>query len=473
LTIFETDAEDMYVYDLLPGDPLQYRYKDGWRKMEVIRERFHIKNGKDTLIDLYFTHHGPVTFIDHQKNKAVAIRCAWLEPGGAPYLASLRMDQSTNWDEFREACSFNHIPGENMVWADRKGNIGWQAVGITPIRKSHSGMVPVPGNGEYEWQGFLPIKERPHLLNPSRGFFATANQHVTPSSYPFKKTISYTWADAFRGDRVNEVLQASNKATIDDSKELQCDYTSLPARVLVPLLRSLSFNDPMEIFAKGKLLQWDLILDTSSVAAAIYIMWEREISAMAEKRFVPPSITPFISLQLTRILQWLMDPSIVFHERPSEERDTFLRECFQSAIKKLRKKLGEDVLQWRYGQPLMKHIEIRHPLSQWVDTALRRKLDFGPVPRGGYGLTPGATGMADNQTVGASFRFIADLSDWDKAVIINTPGQSGDPASPFYGNLFKDWANDQYFPALFTKKKILTHLHVQTKLFPAGLPAHQ
>jgi penicillin amidase len=108
-----------------------------------------------------------------------------------------------------------------------------------------------------------------------------------------------------------------------------------------------------------------------------------------------------------------------------------------------------------------------------VDTVLRRKLDFGPVPRGGYGLTPGATGMADNQTVGASFRFITDLSDWDKAVMINTPGQSGDPASPFYGNLFRDWANDRYFPALFTREMILSHLHGQTKLLPAVSPANQ
>jgi penicillin amidase len=205
------------------------------KNMSSATEIFKRKNKKDTTVTLYFTHHGPVTKIDTKNNKAYAIRCAWLEPGGAPYMASLRIDQAKNWEEFRDACAYSHIPGENMIWADKKGNIGWQAVGITPIRTTHSGMVPIPGNGKYEWKGFLPIKERPHVLNPAKGFFATANQHVTPSDYKYPSTLAYTWADDYRGDRVNEVLSSTAKSTIESSMALQTDYTSLPARELVPL----------------------------------------------------------------------------------------------------------------------------------------------------------------------------------------------------------------------------------------------
>ena len=93
-----------------------------------------------------------------------------MEFGGAPYLASLRMDQAESWEEFREASNYSNIPGENMIWADREGNIGWQAVGIAPIRRNFSGMVPVPGDGRYEWDGYLPIKAKPNDLNPQRGF---------------------------------------------------------------------------------------------------------------------------------------------------------------------------------------------------------------------------------------------------------------------------------------------------------------
>ncbi|HCX74458.1 MAG TPA: penicillin acylase family protein, partial [Algoriphagus sp.] len=96
------------------------------------------------------------TFIDEDLIKAVAVQCAWLEPGSAPYLASLKMDQSQNWDEFRDACTYNNIPAENMVWADKEGNIGWQATGIAPVRRGFSGLVATMGDGRYEWDGYLP-----------------------------------------------------------------------------------------------------------------------------------------------------------------------------------------------------------------------------------------------------------------------------------------------------------------------------
>ena len=88
---------------------------------------------------LRYTRHGPVVYEDTVKHVAYAVRAAWLEPGSAPYLASLRMDQAKTWEEFRDACSYSRIPAENMVWADRDGNIGYQAVAITPIRRNFSG----------------------------------------------------------------------------------------------------------------------------------------------------------------------------------------------------------------------------------------------------------------------------------------------------------------------------------------------
>lgn len=455
LTIFETDAEDLYVYDIHPAAPLRYRYGKEWRPMRALRETFHVKGSRDTTVTLYFTHHGPVTHIDRKNNKAYAIRCAWLEPGGAPYLASLRIDQAHSWEEFRDACAYSHIPGENMIWADRKGNIGWQAVGITPIRTSHSGMVPVPGDGRYEWKGFLPIKERPHLLNPANGYFATANQHVTPKDYQHMKTISHTWADPFRGNRVNEVLARQTQANIEGSQLLQTDYTSLPARQLMPLLAQL---EPQEEFAKAawqKLLEWDQVLATHSIAAAIYVAWERELMAEARRRFIPATISGLVNLQLSTLIRWLQDPGTVFGQEAEKKRDAMIMDCFTKAIEGLRRQLGSDMQAWRYGQPAFKHIRLEHPLSTLLDPNTRQTVDLGPLPRGGYGHTPGSTGAGNNQTTGASFRFIADLSDWDKAVFTNTPGQSGDPKSPYYKNLFSSWADDKYFPAPYSRKVVL------------------
>jgi penicillin amidase len=109
---------------------------------------------------------------------------------------------------------------------------------------------------------------------------------------------------------------------------------------------------------------------------------------------------------------------------------------------------------WNYGQEKYKHIYFEHPLANLVSPALKAKLNIGPLPRGGNGQTPGSTGGADNQLSGASFRILMDTRDWDKTLIINTPGQSGDSNSPFYRNLFSTWANDSYFPSYYSRALI-------------------
>ena len=161
LTVFRTDGEDLYQYKLNPKDPSKYWHKGKWLKFKVIEEEIPIKGESPKKIELNYSIHGPVTYINKEKSVAFGVRCAWLEIGGSPYLASLRMDQAKTWEEFREACNYSNIPGENMIWADKNGNIGWQSVGIAPIRRNFSGLVPVPGDGSYEWDGYLPIIEKP------------------------------------------------------------------------------------------------------------------------------------------------------------------------------------------------------------------------------------------------------------------------------------------------------------------------
>lgn len=466
LTIFETDGEDIYSYDLDSTDLTRYRYKGAWVTMKKITETIPVKQSDSVTVNLYYTVHGPVTFIDSANHKAYAMRCAWLEPGGAPYLASLRIDQSTDWNNFRDACSYSHIPGENMIWADKKGNIGWQAVGITPIRNNFSGLVPVPGDGRYEWQGYLPIKERPHAYNPSKGFFATANQNVTPGDYNHWNAVGYTWADDFRGDRINEVLGDKQSITLADMQALQTDYYSLPARSLVPLLQNISFTDSIPATALQMLLHWNNVLDKNSKAASVYAMWERQLMQNADSLFVPKSVQPYIHIQLTKLMQWLQQPQHIFETNATAQRDVFLQQSFVQAVSALVKKLGNDTSNWQYGQTAFKHVLLNHPLQNIVDTALQKQLNVGPSPRGGYGFTTGSTGSADNQASGASFRFITDTGNWDDALMINTPGQSGDPSSSFYKNLFPLWANDQYFPAYYSRKKIGQVTVEQLKLSP-------
>jgi len=466
LTIYETDGEDLYVYDLNPANLKEYRYKGKWITMKELQETIPVKNAKPVDVMLRYTVHGPVTYIDSVNHKAYAVKGAWLEPGGAPYLASLRMNQAKNWNEFREACSYSHIPGENMIWADKKENIGWQVVGITPVRNGFSGMVPVPGDGRYEWSGYLPIKERPHLLNPKKGFFSTANQNVTPDTYKRWNTVGYTWADPFRGDRINEVLGKEDKMTMEKMKALQTDYFSIPARTLVPLLRDVTFAGGLAQEAKAQLANWNFVLNKQSVAAGIYAMWERQIMAEARKRFILEELKGLIGIQLTKVISLLEKPDQKFGT--VVERDAFLKQTFEMAVNELSVKLGNSVKQWQYGQEKYKHVILVNRLPGLVNEQWQEKVNIGPLPKGGNSHTPNSTGNLDNQSSGASFRFIVDVGDWDKAVMINAPGQSGDPASPYYKNLFELWANDEYFPAYYSKNKIEPVTKERTILKPAG-----
>ncbi len=452
LTIYDTDAEDLYVYDLNPDNLKQYNHKGAWVDMEEVQDVIRVKGEDSRNVTLRYTLHGPVTFIDSVNYKAYAMRCGWLEPGGAPYLASLRMDQARTWEEFREACSYSHIPGENMVWADREGNIGWQVVGIVPVRKNFSGMVPVPGDGRYEWDGYLPVRQRPHAFNPDKGFIATANQNVTPENYTLWNTVGFTWADPYRGDRINEVLSVKSKYSMNDMKALQTDYFSIPARSLVPMLKSIDVQAGITGTAKQKLLEWDYVLAPSSIPAGIYVMWERQILKAARERFEPEEISRLVSLQLHKVIQWLQQPGDRFGV--ASGRDEFLRECFEKAVTELTEKLGPSIDTWQYGQAKYKHATLVNSLPAMTAEGMKEHVNLGPVPRGGNSHTPNATGGYDQQSHGASFRMIVDVGDWDRALMVSTPGQSGDPSSRYYGNLFDLWSHDGYFPAYYSKKKI-------------------
>lgn len=455
LTIFRTDGEDLFVYDLNPDNLSEYKYKDEWVAMKEIQDKIQVKGQADVETTLRYSVHGPITYIDSVNHKAYAVKCAWLEKGGAPYLASLRMDQSKTWEEFKEACTFSNIPAENMIWADKKGNIGWQAVGITPIRTNHSGLVPVPGDGSYDWEGYLPISERPNSHNPERGFLATANENVTPEDYEHQQTLNYDWADSYRGRRIDEVLSEEKAFSIEDMAELQSDYFSIPARTLVPMLKSIKMTSEKGEEVKDQLLKWNYVLDEDSVEAAIYAMWERVIREQAEKTFIPTAVEGLLYLQLEKIITWLEENGESFGPNFKKlNNDKFLQDTFEMTLRRLEEKLGTDMTKWQYGQAGFKHSTMKNALSPFVNDSLRHKIDLGVLPRGGNSFTPNSTGNNDNQTSGATFKFITDLSDWDKALMINSPGQSEDSESPYYRNLFELWAKNEYFPAYYSREKI-------------------
>lgn len=476
LTIYGQDAEDLYVYDTNPANPNEYRFRGGWEAMRVVTDTIPIKGEKPETVELKYTRHGPVLFEDRANRKAYALRAGWLEPGGAPYLASLRMNQARTWEEFREACSYNNMPSENMVWVDRDGNIGWQAAGIQPIRRGWSGILPVPGDGRYEWEGYLPITSLPHEVNPQRGFIATANNFLMPDNYPYKDLLHVTWSDAFRASRIEEVLGSGRKFNVAEMARLQNDDLSVAARALTPLLRHVALPNGASARARDLLTNWDFVLDKDSVAAGVYTMWQRRLLANARDTIVPAPLRKAVGPNIVgtrKVMDILLSPDGRFGADPIAGRDAVVARSMDEAVAELTKRFGPDMQAWKYGQEKFHHALIRHPLSDAVNASTRAKLMVGPLPRGGDGSTVSATGGADNQTSGGSLKIIADTEDWDNSVGLNTPGQSGDPDSPHYRNLFQLWAQGQYFPIAFSRKKVDSVTESVLRLAPGATTTQQ
>ncbi len=466
LTVFQTDAEDLYVYETNPANTNEYRYRGEWQPMTVLVEQIPVSGQNAHRAELKYTRHGPVVFEDHNRNLAYAVRAGWMEIGGSPYLGSLRMDQATTWEEFVEASNYSNIPGENMVWAGRDGTIGWQAVGIAPIRRNWSGLVPVPGDGRYEWDGYLPIKAKPHVVNPPEGYFATANNDLVPRDYEYMDAIGFSWSDPYRWLRLVEVLGSGTRFSIADMMRLQTDELSIPARQLVPLLEEVEAGDDRTERARQLLLEWDYVVDKRSAAAGLYVAWEAQLRRSVNAALVPPAARMGLSLKKT--IDTIMIPPGTLGSDPLRARDQILLDALESAVEVLTQKLGPDPTDWVYGQSDYKHVTLRHPLGTAVSESMRARLEVGPHPRGGYSYTVNQTSGADNQTSGASFRIIIDTGDWDRGVGMNTPGQSGDPDSPFYRNLFEDWANDRFHPVFYSRDKIEAATAMRIELTPGS-----
>src|SRR6185295_9448946 len=216
-TIVGIDQQDLYVEETRPGQPGQpdeVKTKDGWVPMQVEHQQIAVKGQAPVEVDLKWTPHGPVIYEDPARHRAYALRWVGSEPGTAGYLASLSLDRANNWQEFRKALERWKVPSENLVYADIDGNIGWQVAGLTPIRRGWSGLAPVPGGGQYEWQGFLPASELPHSFNPAAHFIATANHNILPKG--FAHELGYEWAPPSRVERLNEVLKVNTRFSLFD-----------------------------------------------------------------------------------------------------------------------------------------------------------------------------------------------------------------------------------------------------------------
>lgn len=453
-TIFGLDQQDFYLAQLNPADPDEYKTEHGWEPMKVETETINVRGGAAVTVKLKFTRHGPVLWEDGKR--ALALHWIGAEPGTAGYLGSLSLDRAENWQEFEQAMARWKVPSENIVYADRQGNIGEHSTGLAPVRKNWTGLLPVPENGSFEWSGFIPNSDLPHTYNPSSGYVASANHKMIPENYPY--AVGFQWASPERFQRISEVLDAaadrSHKLGLEDMENLQNDLVSLPARELQSLLKHAAGDSP-DSSAK-LLLDWDCGVTANSSAASLYEFWVAELRAAITEKLVPPEAEKALGkLSLRKTLQELSRPRPpVFGEKPEAARNALLLQSLQVAKQRLSAKLGSDPRLWAWGQ--LHRVSFIHPLNEIVPGA-DTLFDRGPLPRPGDNSTVDATyfgGSSFDQLAGASYREIFDLNDWDNAVAVNVSGQSGQPASPHYDDLLQFWTSGRYFPLRYSKPSV-------------------
>jgi penicillin amidase len=460
LTIFPMDQEDMYVYETNPDDPDQYRYQGGWERMRVVRETVPVKGAPDQQVVLKFTRHGPV--IHEAAGRAYAVRSVWFEPGASAYFTSLAVMQAKNVTEYQAALTGWKAPSANHMYADTAGDIAWVAVGLTPVRTNFDGLLPVPGDGRYEWQGFHAPADLPRMVNPARGFVATANEMNLPADFPIdQRRIGFEWSERSRTDRIHQVLDAQPRHSLEDSLILQTDALSIPARRLSPILAGLAGATGDAASALALLRGWDFQLARDSAPAALHeLWWTRHLKPALLDRIAPDKVVRAL------LVPGDHETLLALLEHPDErlpDRDAVLLRTLAAAWADLGQRQGADPALWQWGR--LHHGYFPHKLGR-VAAGLP---DVGPLAKGGSPSTVmNATYRATDfrVTAGASFRMVLDVGAWDNSRAINAPGQSGDPRSPHYGDLAPLWAAGEYVPLLYSRAAVDAAASQRIRLVP-------
>ena len=474
------DVQDLYMEELRRNEDgsVQAKYQGEWEDARVHREIIRVKGGTTSTQEVIVTRHGPVInalspeFIGEQP---LALRWTALEPDNM-YDALYKINRAHNCIEFREALRFWSCPTQNTVYADTDGNIGYSFPGKIPIRAKGDGRVPVPGwSGEYEWIGYIPFEELPHLYNPPQGYIVTANNRVVGEDYPY--FLGYDCVSGNRARRITELIENQLKEgkKIDQEyiRKMHFDQVSPAARTVGTYIGKISVDDPELVCIVADMAKWDGHLAVDSSPAVIYETFVRMIirQLLSDKlgdlaeRYMGKGPTPVLmegSIFSERAHEWLQkilgDPnSTWFDLGKGETRDEIMRIALRESVVFLKKELGPDPAGWTWGK--LHKIKFAHTLGQVKP--LDKLFNRGPFPLGGDGDTVWATGSSTidfkvQAVVGPPFRFIADLADLDQSLGLLAPGQSGQPASPHYADNIQAWFSGGYHRMAFSKKTVET-----------------
>ena len=408
-TATETDQADVYVEKVNPANADEVLFDGRWEPMIRVTESIAVRGEAPRTIELKFTRHGPVFHEDREQHLAYALKSHLQQPGTAEYIGGLRMDQAASAEDCLENGYFMPTPPTNLVCADADGHIAFRIAVFAPSRRGWSGRLPVPGAGKYEWE---PGHRRdlPSEYDPARGYIATANNSTQPPGFSPPYAYVAPGGDYRRYERIREMIDSHpGPFTIEEMLDMLRDSLNLEARRNIPSFQGWTASDPAVEKARAMVASWNGVMDRESAAAAIYIS--------ASPRSGPPDA---------------------------------LTTGLESAIARLTETQGEDWGAWRWGRA--NRSEFPHPVAS--------AYDLPPVERQGGGGTVNA--------VGAVYRLVTDFADPDNSRVTIGPGMSGQPESPFYGNLIALWGRNEFFTLLFRNDTIEARAWHRLVLSPAS-----
>lgn len=454
------DVEDIYIEHFNSSG--QYRTAAGWREPERRREVIHVKGERDVVFDVLTTRHGPiVSELAPGEHRQIALKWTLYEFGmSAPFE---KVNSAQNWQDFRAAFQSFTSPGQNVVYADVDGNIGYQATGAIPLRFTGNGALPVEGDVDlYEWTGYIPFEKLPSVFNPPSGILATANGRIAPYRYPY--VLSNEWDAPFRTERIFSVLSSGRKFSAADMLALQTDIYSSFDLACAQKLADAVDRDPhaslRERRAAELLHAWDGRLSKESAAATIELRARRELTRMLLEPKIGALWKDYIwynapvaleNLLLRQPKAWLPSGYANY--------DQLLAAAVEKTINEPGAPSRLD--SWKHGAAFP--LEIQHPIFGRIPI-LNHWAGPGTVEQSGGGLTVKQVG----HSFGPSERMTADLADLDASTLNIVTGESGEIFSPYYMDQWKAWYDGTTFPLAFSAQAVERGAAHKLELIPAG-----
>jgi len=495
------DVQDFFIEKLVGDD--SYLTPDGPAPFTIRNELIKVKGAPDVLLKVHETRHGPVmddalSSPTEFKREGYVLALQWtaLQKEDTAVRGLLALAHSKTFESFKAAGRFYFGPEQNMVFADTSGNIGYYAPALVPIRHPDNevmGRLPSPGwLAKYDWQGFVPYDKLPTRFNPDGGIIATANERIVGDDYPYYMTRD--WAQPYRGNRIRHLLEATDKHDLASFKTVQQDITSDMVRELAPLVAAAVGSNPEHQEIAKMLASWDGTMAADRPEPLIFYNWLRHYQAALMADELGDMYGDFKRLRTRLIKSTLFWSDIkrtkiapAYYEQPPLDRVSALKWCdnvetegttetcltlatqaMGAAVEELAAKHGPDWKSWRWGSD---HILVQshRPFSQVP--ALKDFFELR-TPIGGSTHTINVAGVSqadgtlNQSTFGPSYRGIFDLSDLDQSLYAHPTGQSGNPLSDHYDDLFPLWRDGTYF-TIKTNEVVPSDSKHVLKLMPA------